>query len=397
MKCPGCHYVRQDNETVPEWKCPNCGIAYNKHPDYSEPSQFKISVLYKSVPRDKQIKAKTIYVYIMSYRFDNEHLQCAFKDKEGLIVRLELVEELGEYSSEIFQVLNSSNGKLNKHQKHLIIDAILKKETLKEKEKKKEVTTKSMDEKKLFQKKFRHVINKLFDNVLPITAIIGVLLLIYIAMDFYLFRGGIGYVEGPDGNSVWNSSVVSNKKNTIYNSPVDSSKTTMNSVQVNPDSNQEHNLLFDSDGASGLLKILGQGGYHQDINGGLKLLTQSAEKGYKQSQYNLGVVYYMGYANYVDKKKALFWFIKAAENGDEKAQYNLGLMYFRGEGTVKNKGKALYWFKKSAGNGYTPSIEILATTNELNNTKVYIETPSNKLIYRKEDKNGVTVFSDRPD
>ena len=34
MKCPGCGYVRKDNEYAPEWQCPSCGIAYNKHPDY---------------------------------------------------------------------------------------------------------------------------------------------------------------------------------------------------------------------------------------------------------------------------------------------------------------------------------------------------------------------------
>lgn len=28
--CPKCNHVRQGNETVPDWQCPSCGVAYSK-------------------------------------------------------------------------------------------------------------------------------------------------------------------------------------------------------------------------------------------------------------------------------------------------------------------------------------------------------------------------------
>ncbi len=28
--CPKCNYLRQPVETVPDWQCPKCGVAYNK-------------------------------------------------------------------------------------------------------------------------------------------------------------------------------------------------------------------------------------------------------------------------------------------------------------------------------------------------------------------------------
>ncbi len=30
MECPKCKYVRQRNDTAPQWQCPRCGIAYEK-------------------------------------------------------------------------------------------------------------------------------------------------------------------------------------------------------------------------------------------------------------------------------------------------------------------------------------------------------------------------------
>lgn len=41
MKCPGCGYERNGSEQVPDWQCPACGIAYNKHPNYHGPLNEK--------------------------------------------------------------------------------------------------------------------------------------------------------------------------------------------------------------------------------------------------------------------------------------------------------------------------------------------------------------------
>jgi ribosomal protein L37AE/L43A len=31
MECPKCNYVRQEKDSiVPDWQCPECGVAYTK-------------------------------------------------------------------------------------------------------------------------------------------------------------------------------------------------------------------------------------------------------------------------------------------------------------------------------------------------------------------------------
>ncbi|KTC91281.1 sel1 repeat family protein [Fluoribacter dumoffii] len=393
MKCPECHYTRKNNETVPEWQCPNCGIAYNKHPNYTQTSH-KIKLLYKKIPKDYQIKANTIYVYLIKYRFDVEHIQFAFKEKEDSIVRLGLPQELANYAPEIFQILSGSNQKLKKHHKQAIINSILKENLQKNLSQKKD-TEKLTEESNTSQNpEERKLSNLILDTIAIIMAIIGILLLIFIEMDYYIFKPEI-FIEKTNKNTVRNSISSENYTNkTINNSPIN-----FYTLTSTPNQNQNQNLSFDSEGVEGLSILLGENGYKQNINEGIKLLTKSAEKGNRRSQYNLGVAYYSGYVNYIDEKKALFWFTKAAENGEEKAQYNLGIMYLRGEGTAKNKNKALYWFKKSAEQGFEPAINFLSSSYELNNmpVPVYKEIPSNKFIYKKKEKNGTTLFTDNPD
>ena len=76
-------------------------------------------------------------------------------------------------------------------------------------------------------------------------------------------------------------------------------------------------------------------------------LTDAAQKGHKNAQYQLGD-YYSGYVMQSDKVEAFRWYLKAAEQGHLDAQYKVGECYWFGTGTAKDKTKALKWYLKAA-------------------------------------------------
>lgn len=142
-------------------------------------------------------------------------------------------------------------------------------------------------------------------------------------------------------------------------------------------------------------------GITKDIPRGLEWYTKSAESGYADAQYELGLIYSLNYSqnsglnldtNGVavvtkDLTKAVKWWQKAADQGnvlalrqladiyevgtdvpkdmvkylkysltaaelgDMSAQYNVGYVYFNGMGVPKDYAKALTWFTKAANQG----------------------------------------------
>ena len=82
------------------------------------------------------------------------------------------------------------------------------------------------------------------------------------------------------------------------------------------------------------------------------MYEKSAEQGFPEAQYIIGLMHYEGVGTLKDLKKAVYWYEKSAEQGFPKAQYNIGLMYYRGEGTLTDKRQAAYWIKKADENGY---------------------------------------------
>ena len=85
----------------------------------------------------------------------------------------------------------------------------------------------------------------------------------------------------------------------------------------------------------------------------------NAEKGDKESQFNLGMVYKIGFGKAKNFKKAFKWFKLAAEQGHAGAQFNLGLMYQRGYGVIQNYKEAEKWYKLAAQKGYVEAQEAL--------------------------------------
>ncbi|QMT62140.1 hypothetical protein [Legionella sp. PC997] len=66
MKCPWseCGYVRKENETCPEWQCPSCYNAYNKHPDYLGNNYYKIKLVVGDIPSDDKIEPGVLLLYL---------------------------------------------------------------------------------------------------------------------------------------------------------------------------------------------------------------------------------------------------------------------------------------------------------------------------------------------
>lgn len=78
---------------------------------------------------------------------------------------------------------------------------------------------------------------------------------------------------------------------------------------------------------------------------------RSAEQGYADAQFNLGLMYINGEGVPQDIPHAVELFQKAAEQGHVDAQNNLGAMYFTGEGVTRDEKKAIEWFEKAAAQG----------------------------------------------
>ncbi|SET30249.1 hypothetical protein SAMN05216326_11961 [Nitrosomonas marina] len=78
---------------------------------------------------------------------------------------------------------------------------------------------------------------------------------------------------------------------------------------------------------------------------------RSAEQGYADAQFNLGLLYANGEGVERDMQQAVELFKQAAEQGHVDAQNNLGAMYYVGEGVTRDEETAIEWFEKAAAQG----------------------------------------------
>ena len=62
-----------------------------------------------------------------------------------------------------------------------------------------------------------------------------------------------------------------------------------------------------------------------------------------------------------DKEKAVKWILKSAEQGYAEAQFYLGVIYYKGDGVKRDAVEAVKWFRKAAEQGDTGAREMLAS------------------------------------
>jgi TPR repeat protein len=84
----------------------------------------------------------------------------------------------------------------------------------------------------------------------------------------------------------------------------------------------------------------------------LNWFQKSAQKGNRNAQHMLGLMYYDGDGVKRDYTKAKIWFEKAAGQNHDSAQYMLGLIYYYGRGIKQNFGQATKWFEKAASQNH---------------------------------------------
>jgi len=83
----------------------------------------------------------------------------------------------------------------------------------------------------------------------------------------------------------------------------------------------------------------------------LEFLRKSADQGFAEAQFNLGIVYELG--NGVDKNptEAFRFYKLAADQGNSRAQFSLGNLYKDGNGVSKNMAEAVRFYRLAANEG----------------------------------------------
>jgi len=98
--------------------------------------------------------------------------------------------------------------------------------------------------------------------------------------------------------------------------------------------------------------IYGSGdGVPQDFQKAIKWFRKAALNGNLRSINEMGVYYALGNGVPKDVVESAKWFRKAAEQGHATSQFNLGNCYLNGDGVVKDSAEAVKWFRKAAGQG----------------------------------------------
>jgi len=90
-----------------------------------------------------------------------------------------------------------------------------------------------------------------------------------------------------------------------------------------------------------------------------QLLTEAAERGDAEAQYNLGVNYETGQDIPQDYEVAVKWFTLAAEQGHASAQFSLGGSYYKGQGVPQDYKAAVKWYRLAAEQGNADAQAVL--------------------------------------
>ncbi|MBE9589341.1 tetratricopeptide repeat protein, partial [Moraxella sp. K1630] len=73
-----------------------------------------------------------------------------------------------------------------------------------------------------------------------------------------------------------------------------------------------------------------------------------------QNSNNVKLQFYLAVAYDLEENytQAIEWYTKSANQGYAEAQYNLGVMYYNGHGIKQDYQKAFEWHSKSASQGF---------------------------------------------
>jgi uncharacterized protein len=109
-----------------------------------------------------------------------------------------------------------------------------------------------------------------------------------------------------------------------------------------------------------LLNKVGEAYKRNDLQTAFRHSLESAEMGYKASQFLVGLMFRDGEGVQQDLSKAARWLNKAATNGDVDASLVLGEMYLNGQEEFRDLDKALLLLESAADNGKQRANTLLA-------------------------------------
>ena len=92
-----------------------------------------------------------------------------------------------------------------------------------------------------------------------------------------------------------------------------------------------------------------------DYAAALRAWRPLAEKGQRDAQFNLGLLYENGLGVPADGAEAVRWYRRAAEQNDRQAQAYLAEMYSQGLGVERDDREALHWYRTAAERGHAAS------------------------------------------
>lgn len=120
-----------------------------------------------------------------------------------------------------------------------------------------------------------------------------------------------------------------------------------------------------SEHKTGLTFYKGIGGASKNFKTAREWFLLAADKGNAASQYNLGIMAYLGQGTELSYEEAAIWFERAAKQDNTLAQYNLGFLFYEGKGVVKDDLQAFMWIDRAARLGDKKAIKARASLEKL--------------------------------
>ncbi len=134
-------------------------------------------------------------------------------------------------------------------------------------------------------------------------------------------------------------------------------------------------------------------GVEQNIQAGMNLLHDAADKAYLPAQRELAIIYENGLFGFQNTENFAYdWYTHAAKSGDDYSLYQLANMYYNGRGVVQNPVQAYAYANMAANKGNEEAIIFL---NELVKKLSENEMAVAELIVKTQDSpNSGEISSD---
>lgn len=133
----------------------------------------------------------------------------------------------------------------------------------------------------------------------------------------------------------------------------------------------------------GMNYLYAKQGVEQNIQAGMNLLHDAAEKAYLPAQRELAIIYENGLFGYQNAESIAYdWYTNAAKSGDDYSLYRLANMSYNGKGVLQNPVQAYAYANMAANKGNEEAIVLLNDlVKKLNENEIAVA----EMIIKTED------------